>query len=99
MAKKSVKKPTAKKAVKKTARPAGKKTSKKTLSNKKLHQHEETFSKEFSPFADIHCNLLSQTPKKYQLEYLQSPISIKKDLFSQLLGTDSKAVSPYQISF
>lgn len=31
---------------------------------------------------------------KLQLEYLQSPLPAAKDLFSQLLGSDSKMCSP-----
>lgn len=49
-----------------------------------------------SPFFDrIPTSLLTTfTPLKNQPEYLLSPSPIKKDLFSQLLGTETRNHSP-----
>ena len=59
----------------------------------KPHSHQvvdETLSKDlFSPFFDNFSTsiLNTLTPLRKQPEYLLSPSPVKKDLFSQLLGT------------
>ena len=50
----------------------------------------------FSPFHDsISINLFTAfTPLRKQPDYLLSPSPIKKDLFTQLLGTETRQYSP-----
>ena len=49
-----------------------------------------------SPFKDTFANNLLPpfTPLKKQPEYLLSPSPVKRDLFSQLLGTEIKPATP-----
>ena len=52
----------------------------------------------FSPFHDsisISINLFTAfTPLRKQPDYLLSPSPVKKDLFTQLLGTETRQYSP-----
>ena len=59
---------------------------------------EDALAKDlFSPFREsLSINLLTAfTPMRKQPEYLLSPSPVKRDLFTQLLGTETKHYSPF----
>lgn len=61
-----------------------------TTSSHKMKLFEDSLVKDLvSPFHEtlLTSNLPSFTPHRKQPEYVLSPSPIKKDLFSQLLGT------------
>lgn len=63
---------------------------------------EEALAKDlFSPFRDsLSLALLPAfTPLRKQPEYLLSPSPVKRDLFTQLLGTETKQYSPLESNY